>query len=50
MFKRISWLAGITLVLCSPSQRLQEQPPFNVAVPIEELSTIFTTLYGPERA
>ena len=44
MLKRTS-LVGLALLLSSSLVSAQE--PFNVAVPVDELSTIFTQLYGP---
>ena len=44
MLKRTS-LVGLALLLSSSLVSAQE--PFNVAVPVEDLSTIFTQLYGP---
>jgi len=45
MLKRTT-LVGFALLLSSSLVSAQE--PFNVAVPVDELSTIFTQLYGPE--
>jgi len=44
MLKR-TLLLGLALLLSSSLVSAQE--PFNVAVPVDELSTIFTQLYGP---
>jgi len=44
MVKRIP-LFGLTIVLACGTASAQE--PFNIAVPVEQLSTIFTDLYGP---
>ena len=45
MLKRTT-LVGLALLLSSSLVSAQE--PFNVAVPVDELSTIFTQLYGPD--
>ena len=47
MLKRLSF-AGLGLLITSQLVTAQEQPPFNVAVPVDQLSTIFTQLYGPD--
>ena len=45
MLKRTS-LVGLALLLSVGT--VSAQQPFNVAVPVDQLSTIFTTLYGPD--
>lgn len=37
----------LTFLLVSGTALAQEEDPFNVAVPVQHLSTIFTDLYGP---
>jgi len=44
MVKRIP-LLGLAIVLSCGTAAAQD--PFNVAVPVDQLSTIFTDLYGP---
>ena len=46
MFLR-RWIP-VALVLATSTTPAFSQDPFNIAVPIDKLSTIFTRLYGPE--
>ena len=40
-------ISGIVVAATAAGAPLRAQDPFNVAVPVDQLSTLLTTLYGP---